>query len=108
MSVYDYDPDTGLPRPFSRDFWVTDGEYRSFHNPEPGSLADQAGVTRTETAPMKDSELGQFVCVIHPPAGCLLSPDITIRSDGVWAKTGQLWSSGHARCVRALKQDGTP
>lgn len=54
-----------------------------------------------ETAPMKDSELGQFVCVIHPQEGCLHSPHITINSGGVWVKTSTLWSSGHADCVQA-------
>jgi hypothetical protein len=56
-----------------------------------------------ESAPMKDGELGQYVCVTHPEAGCLHSPDITIRSDGVWVKNGQLWSSAHRDCFEAVQ-----
>jgi hypothetical protein len=63
-----------------------------------------------ESAPMKDSELGRYVCVIHPPAGCLHSPHITITSDGVWVKsetgpygvTGTV-SSAHRDCYEAAQ-----
>jgi hypothetical protein len=54
-----------------------------------------------ESAPMKDSELGQFVCVAH--GGCLHSPHRTIRSDGVWVKQGSggPFSSAHRDCFDA-------
>lgn len=53
----------------------------------------------TESAPMKDSELGQYVCVAQ--GGCLYTPNRTIRTDGVWVKTGQQWSSAHRVCHEA-------
>lgn len=82
-----------------------------------------------EVQPMKDDELGKFVCVIKPAAGCLQSPHITISAGGLWVKsqtpdvldptrTRRLWSSGHAACVAAwahengldvtVKRDGKP
>lgn len=66
--------------------------------------------TIMDAAPMKDSELGRYVCVIHPLPGCLHSPDATIRADGVWVKAGQMWSSGHADCYqrRALYDQTAP
>jgi hypothetical protein len=55
----------------------------------------------SESAPMKDSELGQYVCVL----ACLHSPHITIRSDGVWVKQGPggPFSSAHRDCYEAWK-----
>lgn len=70
-----------------------------------------------ESAPMKDSELGKYVCVVHPdPAagGCLHSPHITIMSDGVWVKLPDsvnpgsfVYSSAHRDCYEswAVRQD---
>ena len=60
----------------------------------------------SETAPMKPGELGRYVCVL----GCLHSPHITIRSDGVWVKqdTGPYGvpgtvTSAHRDCYEAWK-----
>jgi hypothetical protein len=51
----------------------------------------------SETAPMKPSELGRYVCVHN----CLHSPHITINSDGVWVKHGGQFSSAHRDCYEA-------
>jgi hypothetical protein len=54
----------------------------------------------TDTRPMKDTELGHYVCV----AGCLHSHR-TITSDGVWVRSpdplnpdSDLYSSAHRDC----------
>jgi hypothetical protein len=52
-----------------------------------------------ESAPMKDEELGHYVCVA--PAGCLHAPKRDINADGVWVKAGQQWSSAHRDCYEA-------
>ena len=56
-----------------------------------------------ESQPMKASELGQYVCVVH--GGCLHSPHITIPSDGVWVRSpdpnnpgSHVYSSAHRDC----------
>jgi hypothetical protein len=64
-----------------------------------------------ESAPMKASELGQYVCVVHPApeaGGCLHSPNITIMSDGVWVRLpdslnpgSHVYSSAHRDCYEA-------
>jgi hypothetical protein len=56
-----------------------------------------------ESKPMKAHELGKYVCV--PASTCLHSPDITIRSDGVWVKSGTLFSSAHRDCFDKRKAD---
>lgn len=52
--------------------------------------------------PMHESELGGYVCV----SGCLLSPRITVDSDGVWVKDmrtpGGTVSSAHRQCAEAM------
>lgn len=48
---------------------------------------------------MKTEELGRYVCVVH--GGCLHSPHITITSNGVWVKWGQIFSSAHRDCFDA-------
>jgi hypothetical protein len=55
-----------------------------------------------ESGPMSASELGQFVCVIHPESGCLHSPAVTISWDGVWVKTDDAYSSAHRDCFEAV------
>ena len=54
-----------------------------------------------ESAPMKPSELGQYVCVLS----CLHSPHRTIRTDGVWVKQGPggPFSSAHRDCYEAWR-----
>lgn len=61
-----------------------------------------------EAQPMKAGELGRFVCVSRN--GCLHSPCITIRSDGVWVRSpdpdplnpgSHLYSSAHRDCYEA-------
>jgi hypothetical protein len=64
-----------------------------------------------ESQPMKDSELGRYVCVVHPApeaGGCLHSPHITITSDGVWVRLpdslnpgSHVYSSAHRDCYEA-------
>jgi hypothetical protein len=59
-----------------------------------------------ESAPMKPEELGRYVCVVHPApeaGGCLHSPRITIRADGVWVKLGPggPFASAHRDCYEA-------
>jgi hypothetical protein len=56
-----------------------------------------------ESAPMKDSELGRFVCV--PSGDCLHSPDLTIHADGVWVRSpgGNTYSSAHRDCFEARR-----
>lgn len=46
--------------------------------------------------PMKDAELGKYVCVAH--GGCIYSPYITITFDGVWVRSNGLYSSAHRAC----------
>jgi hypothetical protein len=68
-----------------------------------------------ELAPMKRKDYGRYVCVVHPePAagGCLRSPHITIRSDGVWVKqdTGPYGVPGavmsaHRECAEAAQRE---
>jgi hypothetical protein len=57
-----------------------------------------------DTQPMKDSELGRYVCVAH--GGCL-HRDRTITSGGVWVRSpdpdplnpgSHLYSSAHRDC----------
>lgn len=48
---------------------------------------------------MKDSELGKFVCV----ANCQ-EPKRVINSDGVWVKTGDMFSSAHRTCHEAQQR----
>jgi hypothetical protein len=49
---------------------------------------------------MKPSELGKFVCV----ANCR-QDHRTISSDGVWVKTGTMFSSAHRACHEAQQED---
>ncbi len=51
------------------------------------------------SAPMKDSELGKFVCVSQ--GGCLHSPATRIDADGVWVRRGGQFSSAHRDCYEA-------
>jgi hypothetical protein len=66
-----------------------------------------------ESQPMKDSELGRYVCVAHAAPGeargCL-HRDRTITSDGVWVRSpdpdplnpgSHLYSSAHRDCFEA-------
>lgn len=65
---------------------------------EPDEMRSAPGASE-QTAPMKASELGQFMCA---PAGrCLHAPRLLIESDGVWVKTGGQFSSAHRDCHEA-------
>jgi hypothetical protein len=59
---------------------------------------------RMETQPMKENELGRYVCVAH--GGCLHSPHRTIHSDGVWVRQapGGPFSSAHRDCFEAWQR----
>ena len=70
-----------------------------------------------ESKPMHAAELGRYVCVAH--GGCLHSPAITIKRDGVWVRSpnpdplsgGHLYSSAHRDCFeawQAREQQGRP
>ena len=48
---------------------------------------------KTTVRNMTQNELGQYVCVMN-----CQEKDITIRTDGVWVKTGALYSSAHRDC----------
>jgi hypothetical protein len=57
----------------------------------------------SDATPMKESELGKYVCVID--GGCLHSPHITITSDGIWRKrpnpagpSPYVYTSAHRDC----------
>lgn len=69
----------------------------------PRDVIDASELTEKERAmesqPMKQSELGRYVCVAH--GGCLRTPHTTIMADGVWVKAGQQWSSAHRDCFNA-------
>lgn len=54
-----------------------------------------------DTQPMKQGELGRYVCVAR--GGCLHSPEITIEEGGVWVreKSGGPISSAHGDCFEA-------
>lgn len=57
-----------------------------------------------ESQPMKQDELGRYVCVAH--GGCLHSPHRTITSDGVWVRVRDslgthTYSSAHRDCFDA-------
>jgi hypothetical protein len=61
-----------------------------------------------ESQPMKDSELGRYVCVAR--GGCLHTPHRTITADGVWVRSpdpdslnpgSHLYSSAHRDCFEA-------
>jgi hypothetical protein len=58
-----------------------------------------------DSQPMKDSELGRYVCVAH--GGCL-HRNRTITSDGVWVRSpdplvpgSHFYSSAHRDCYEA-------
>lgn len=57
---------------------------------------------KSETAPMKPSERGQYVCVLS----CLHSPHLTIHGGGVWVKQrpGGPFSSAHRDCYEAWRE----
>jgi hypothetical protein len=74
--------------------------YAYIWEPEPGAPGGQ----RTESRPMKDSELGRYVCVTRPAAGCL-HRSTTVSADGVWVKTGQQWSTAHRDCYQAWQRE---
>jgi hypothetical protein len=58
-----------------------------------------------EIQPMKEEELGKYVCVAR--GGCKLSPYRTIYEDGVWVQyrnsggpPSHVYSSAHRHCVK--------
>ena len=82
-----------------------DGRY-VFDAGEARLVADMSGGSirpAGNTQPMREDELGQYVCVAR--GGCQHSPDITIQSDGVWVRYPDslnpgsfVYSSAHRYC----------
>lgn len=59
-----------------------------------------------DTQPMREDELGRYVCVAR--GGCLHTPDLTIREDGVWVRYpdslnpgSHVYSSAHRTCYES-------
>lgn len=60
----------------------------------------------SETQPMREDELGRYVCVAR--GGCQHTPHITINADGVWVRYPDslnpgsfVYSSAHRVCYAA-------